>query len=207
VKPVRRDCRVALIGALIGLVALGCAGVSAFAAGPRASSASVGTLNLKLGDQLYVKGARLACVVQKSGVTINFVCVKGTLSSPIAGGYGVGIADKAADLAAVSANSAKVVKVVQEPAVAGATFPVPARKPHAYTLGPTVAVLIGGTHIFCALQKTDRIINVTCGLSSIAAGLQYPPGTYAISLSARTAILFQKKPKGQVKTIAIKAQP
>ena len=205
VRRVRRGHRVA---ALIGLVALACAGASGLAAGP-ASSASTPTVYVKLGDQLFVKGAPVACVVQNSGGTINVVCVKGSPSSPTPGGYGVGIADSGADIAAISTHSAKLVKSVREPAVSGVTFTVRPGKPRSYTLAPPAAVLIGGTHIFCAVERANGTIpiNVTCGLSSLAAGLQYPQGTYITSESSRFALLGQIGSKGAFKTIAAKAQP
>src|ERR1700690_4081880 len=106
--------------ALVGLAAL--AGVSAgtAAAGPDAKAAKIKTLALRLGDQLHVSGSSISCVVQKSGATVNFACVLGTLGGPNAHSYAVGIADKGADLARVSASggSAKIVTVVQEPTIA-----------------------------------------------------------------------------------------
>jgi len=197
------------MAALIGLVALACVVASASAAGPRASSASLSPLYLKRGDQVYVKGAPVSCVVQNSSGTINVVCVKGSPASPTPGGYGIGIADTGAEIVAVATQSAKLVKGVREPAVSGAKFAVPPRKPRAYTLAPPAALLIGGTHIFCALEKASGGIpaNVTCGLSSLAAGLQYPAGTYITSESSRFALLAAAQPKGAFKTIALKTQP
>ncbi len=93
--------------------------------------------------------------------------------------------------------------------MSGAPFAVRPGKPHSYTLAPPAAVLIGGTHIFCALEKANGTIpiNVTCGLSSLAAGLQYPSGTYIASESSRFALLGRAGPKGSFHTLAFKAQP
>lgn len=194
---------------LCALVAFACVGASASAAGPRASSAAPATVYLRVGDQVYVKGSPVACVVQRSSGTINMVCVKGSPSSPTPGGYGIGIADTGTEVVAVSANSAKLVKGVREPAVSGAKFATPAGKARAYTLAPPAALLVGGTHIFCAVEKASGAlpINVTCGLSSLAAALQYPPGSYITSESGRFALLAQAEPKRAFKTITLKAQP
>jgi len=197
-------------GLCAAVVALACAAASTGAAGaPRATIASIRTLHLRVGDQLYVKGAPLACVVQKSSGKINVVCVDGSLSSPTPGAYAVGIAEKAVDLAAVSANSAKVLKVVPEPGVSGAKFAVPSGPTRSYTVAPPAALLVGGTHIFCAVEAATAAdpINVTCGLSTLAAGLQFRAGTYITSESSRFALLLKIGPKGGSKTVAARVQP
>lgn len=198
------------MGLCAAVVALACAAAGAGAASaPRATTASVRTLHLRVGDQLHVKGTPLACAVQTSSGTINVVCVEGSLSAPTPGTYAVGIADKAVDLAAVSASSAKLLKVVSEPGVPGAKFVVPSGPARSYTVSPPAAVLVGGTHIFCAVEAATAAapINVTCGLSTLAAGLQFGAGSYITSESSRFALLLKSGPKGGSKTIAAKAQP
>jgi hypothetical protein len=116
----------------------------------------------------------------------------------------VGIADSGVRLAAV--QPAQLLKAVAEPAVPGAKFAVRSGKPHAYTLAPPAAVLFGGTHIFCAVNSAGGT-NITCGLSSLAAHLQYPVHTYTIELSTRFAIVGEVEPKGAFKTITTKPQP
>lgn len=162
------------------------------------------TVYVKVGDQLAVKGSPIVCAVQNSNGTLNIVCAEGKLSSPTQGSYGVGIADSGVRLGAVTPS--KLVKAVAEPAVSGAKFAVRSGKPHVYTLSPPSAVLFGGTHIFCALNSAGGI-NITCGLSSLAAHLQYPVHTYIMELSTRSAIVGEVEPKGAFKTVAAKAQP
>jgi hypothetical protein len=191
------------------VVVAGAPGGAASAAPARFAAEKLATLRLRLGDRIYVRGSTIACVVQSSRGRINFACVLGSLAAPEARSYAVGIADRGADLAAISAEggSAKLVTVVGEPTVSGIPFPSPARRPHSYTVAPTTAVLVGGTHIFCAVQSTQGTINVTCGLSSFAARLQFPAGTYTVSESGRFALLGKVGPKSAFKTVAVKAQP
>jgi len=196
-----------VVALAVGIAVLGGAGASA--AGPRASAAKVKTLELKLGDRLKVKGTTLACVVQNSGGVVNLACLDGSLSKPIPHSYAVGIANKGADLAQVSASggSAKVVTVVQEPTISGGDFVVPAGGPKAYAVAPTTALLIGGTHVFCAVQTTSGTVNVTCGLSSLADKLQFPSGSYTVSESAKFSVLGKVQPHNGFKTVAAKTQP
>jgi hypothetical protein len=74
-------------------------------------------------------------------------------------------------------------------------------------VAPTTAVLVGGTHIFCAVQKTQGVINVTCGVSSLADHLQFPPGSYIVSESPRFALIAKAERGGNFKTVAARAQP
>jgi hypothetical protein len=206
----RRVRRIRGAGLCAAVVALACAAASAGAASaPQATIASIRTLHLRVGDQLHVKGAPLACVVQKSSSKINVVCVEGSLSSPTPGAYAVGIADKAADLASVNANSAKVLEVVPEPGVSGAKFAVPSGPTRSYTVAPPAALLVGRTHIFCAVETASATdpINITCGLSTLAAGLRFRAGTYITSESSRFALLLKIGPRGGSNTIAARVQP
>jgi hypothetical protein len=198
-----------VVGLLLLTAVLAAAVADDAVAGPHASGAAVRTLRLRLGDRISVKGTPLACVVQNSRGTVNLACVEGSLRSPVPHSYAVGIADKGADLAAVSASgaSAKLVTVVQEPSVRGAAFPSPSRGARAFAIAPTAALLVGGTHIFCAVQTTDGTVNVTCGLSSIAQHLQFPAGTYIVSESTRFALLGKTEPKDKFKTVAARSQP
>jgi hypothetical protein len=197
-----------VVAALSVAAAAGAAG-AAYAAPAHVAAPRVKTLRLKLGDRIEVKGTPLACVVQDSGGTVNFACVEGSLASPLPHSFAVGIADKGADLAGVTASgsSAKLVTVVHEPSVSGASFAIPARRPRKFVVTPTTALLIGGTHIFCAVQTTQATRNVTCGLSSFAHHLQFPAGTYVVSESARFALLGKTGPKGAFKTVAARSQP
>src|SRR5579859_4106066 len=92
----------AAAAALVGAGALGLH-AGAAAAGP-ARTAKIATLRLRLGDQIHVSGSSISCVVQRSGVTVNLACVLGSLGRPDPHSYAVGIADKGADMAAVSAT-------------------------------------------------------------------------------------------------------
>ena len=191
------------------LTAVVAAAVAADTAAASASKPAVRELHLMLGDRIRVTGTPLACVVQNSGGTVNFACVEGSLHTPIPHSYAVGIADKGADLAAVSGSgaSAKLVTVVREPVVRGATFAIPTRAARTFKVVTTTAILIGGTHIFCAVQRTDGTVNVTCGLSSLAQHLQFPPGTYIVSESTRFALLGKTEAKDNFKTVAVKSRP
>jgi len=203
----RNGRRLGLVITLTGLLVLGGLAASAFAR-QAAVASGVSTLFLKVGDQIHVKGSSLACVVQNSSGTINLVCVEGSLSLPKGNSYAIGIADKAASLNRISANgnSQTIVRLVQQPAVSGATFLVRPGSPKSFTVALNTAILVGRTHIFCVAQRTDSVTNVTCGLSSIADKLQYPSGSYLTIISARIAALAQKRPGG-VKTLAGKTQP
>jgi hypothetical protein len=190
--------------AVSAFVALGVAG--ALATDVQASSQSITKVSMKPGDQLRVKGSPIVCAVQNNGGTLNIVCAIGSLSSPTLHSYGAGIADSGVRLAQVEPNGSKLVKSINEPRVSGATFAVRPGKAQAYTVAPPAAVLIGGTHIFCAVD-TAAGLNITCGLSSLAAGLQYPVGSYIMSVSSRFALLGQAEPKAAFKTITFKSQP
>jgi hypothetical protein len=196
--------------AVVATAALVWVSAIALAAGRGAAgTASVRTLQLELGDRIHVKGTRLRCVVQANGGKTNLVCIEGSLTAPVPHSFAVGIADDGADLAAVSASgaSAKLLADVQQPTVSGAAFPPPGRAPRAFTLAPTTAVLIGGTHVFCAVQRTQGVVNVTCGVSSLAAHLQFPTGTYIVSESPRFALIAKAEPHQNFKTVAVRSQP
>jgi hypothetical protein len=51
------------------------------------------------------------------------------------------------------------------------------------------------------------VTNVTCGVSSLADHLQFRPGTYIVSESARFALMAKAEPGGNFKTVAAKTQP
>jgi hypothetical protein len=193
--------------AVSAFVALGGAGASA--SGVQAANQAITRVSMKPGDQLYVKGTPLVCAVQNNGGTIDIVCAIGSLSSSTPHSYGAGIANSGVRLAAVEPNGSKLLRSINEPRVSGATFAVRPGKPRSYIVAPPAAVLIGGTHIFCAVEKANGSIpvNVTCGLSSLAAGLQYPVGSYIMSVSSRFALLGQAEPKAAFKTITFKSQP
>jgi hypothetical protein len=192
---------------LLASGALAAAGAVASAAGSHV--AGVQTLGVELGDRFHVKGTRLRCVVQTNGGTVNLVCIEGGLTAPVPHSFAVGIADRGADLASVSAsgNSAKLVVAVKQPTVPGAAFPMPARGRRALTVAPTTAVLVGGTHIFCAVQRTQGLTNVTCGVSSFADGLQFPRGSYIVSESERFALMAKAERGKRFKTVAARTQP
>lgn len=199
--------RISLVIVVTSLLVLGGVVASAFARQAKIAS-GVTTLFLKVGDQIHIKGSSLACVVQNSSGTINLVCVEGSLSLPKGNSYATGIADKAASLNRISANgnSQTIVRLVKQPAISGATFLVRPGAAKSFTVALNTAILVGGTHIFCAAQRTDNAINVTCGLSSIAAKLQYPNGSYLTIISGQIAALAQRQ-RGGVKTLAGKTQP
>jgi hypothetical protein len=195
--------------ALAGTAAIAGMNAGAAAAGPAIKAAKISTLRLRLGDQVHVAGSSISCVVQKSGTIVNFTCVLGSLSSPHAHSYAVGIADRATDLARVSAGggSVKIVTVVAEPAISGSAFPSPSRRPKAFTVAPTTAILVGGTHVFCAVQSTSGTINVTCGLSSFEDKLEFPVGTYSVAESGKFALLAKVQRTHDFKPVSVRAQP
>jgi len=200
--------RSAAAAALTGVVALaGAAG--ALADGHRAHAAKVRTVRVRLGDHLVVAGSPLQCIVQRSSGTVNLTCAYGTLSSPVLHSYAVAIADRGADIAQLTRGgaSAKLITIVQEPRLSGAPFTSPTRAPRVLTVAPTTAVLVGGTHIFCAVQRTGGTVNVTCGLSTLARRLQFPTGSYTVSESAKFALLGKVAPHNGFKTVSARQQP
>lgn len=186
------------------------ASATALSATALAAASSPPTYSLKVNDQIFVKGTSIACVIQSSSGTINLVCVDGSLSAPKGGSYAVGIADKAASLNQISANgsSQKVVKLSLQPAVAGSKFPVRSGPAKSFTIppSPSAALLIGGTHLFCVVQKTGAV-NVTCGVSSIADKLQYPTGSYVTVFSPKLVVLAQRVLNGGIKAVVSRNQP
>src|SRR5579871_4674462 len=163
------------------------AGVASAGAG--AVPASIRTYDLKLGDIVVVKGAPIQCVVQRNRGVLNLTCVKGTLASPVRHSYAVGIADRAADLATITAGAARLDTLVSEPALHGPLFAVRPGSPRRFTIAPVAALLVGGTHIFCAIDRATGSINVTCGLSTLALRLQFPPGSFITSISSAFALI------------------
>jgi hypothetical protein len=196
------------LGLIASLAAV--AGAAALSASALAAGSSPITYSLKNNDQIFVKGTSIACVIQSSAGTLNLVCVDGSLSAPKGGSFAVGIADKAASLNQISAGggSQKVVKLSLQPTVAGSKFPVRSGGAKSYTIPstPSAALLIGGTHIFCVVQKTG-VVNVTCGVSSIADKLQFPAGSYVTIISPKVVLLAQKLAHGGVKTVVSRSQP
>jgi hypothetical protein len=206
VSGVRRGGGIGVI-AVVGALAFLIWGAGGAAAGPRASTAAVATYHLRLGDTVSLKGTTIECVVQKQNGIINFACLKGGLSSPMQGSYAVGIADKGVDIAQVSGDSAKLLKVVAEPAVGGAAFPTPTRSSQHFDIAPTAGLLIGGTHVFCAVEFAVGVRNVTCGLSSLALRLQFPAGSLIASESETFALLGKSEAHGQFQNVSLKTQP
>ena len=189
---------------LICLVAvLAAAGGAAQPSGARSGGK---LLRLAPGDQVAVPGTSLRCAVSASSGPTTIVCGVGTAQSPRAGSYSFAVADTALLVLKASATSTPVqVKRVPEPAGPSATYPGPATGGKTYSAPVGTVATVGGTHIFCAVERLQGKTYVTCGPADGSA--RFFVKSYIGAVSEKDLVVIRKLDQKRTAMILTRHQP
>jgi hypothetical protein len=183
------------------LCVLGAAGLGAGSAGGAASSK---LYRLGAGDQFSIKGTALHCAISAS-MPVTTVCGLGT-ASPRPGTYAFAVADSALlVLKASSAGTPVEVKREPEPRGSGPTFPGVSAAGHTITVGLNAVVTVGGTHVFCAVERQGGQTFVTCGPATASASFFVK--SYVGAVSAHTLYVIQKLDQKRTRTALTEHEP
>jgi len=187
-----------LTAAIVAVVAVPVAAGATTTGGAR-------VLRLNPGDQLAVGGTHLHCSVSQRA-PITLACGKGTARGPSAGTYGFALADAAA-LVLRSGASGQAVAVLRrrQPAPAGRGTPAHAASVRSTVAGPDTVILVGGTHLVCAVSPQSRGNAITCGLSGPSAGT-FRTGTFFAILTDAQVLVGRKTSTGG-ETVLNRRQP
>ena len=188
-------------GALLLLAATAVVGVCVGAA----SGASVSRLyRLGAGDQFSVKGTSLHCAISAS-TPITIVCGLGA-ASPKPGSYAFAVADSTLLVLKASAAGAPVeVKNEPEPHGSGPLFPGSSAAAHTVTVGLNAVITVGGTHVFCAVERQSGQTFVTCGPAT--ANASFFVKSYVGAVSPSTLYVIQKLDQKRTRTVITKREP
>jgi hypothetical protein len=190
--------------AVVALLAMAGGAVWVGSAAARGGVGQAVLVRLHAGDQVAISGAHIRCAVS-SGLPRTIACGLGNARSPFVGTYEVAVADQAVLL--LKAAQAAPVLVLREaqPKVSVSSFPVAAGRPRTLTVGVGTALMVAGSHVFCAVTSQGAIA-VVCGLTASNSGV-YIPGTYLGVITPRQAVLWKKLPGDKVKTVISRRQP
>ncbi len=196
----RRITALLLVGVTTGLSA-------AVATGAPSSLDLTGNKLLRLGagDRLTVKGTSLHCAVSaKPPATI--VCGEGSAQSPRAGSYAFAVADTALlVLKATSSSTPTQVRREPEPHGPGATYPGPPAGGRSLSASVGTIATVGGTHIFCAVERLQGTTYVTCGPANGSA--IFFPKSYVGAVSEQDLFVIRKLDQKRTKTVFRHRQP
>ena len=164
-------------------------------------------LRLGPGDQMTVRGNEPPLRRLGIGRPDDDRLRRRQRQSPRPGSYSFAVADTALLVLKASASSTPVqVKREAEPAGSGATYPGPADHGQAAiraTVG-TVAT-VGGTHIFCAVERLQAKTYVTCGPADGSA--RFFVKSYVGAVSAHDIFVIRKLDQKRTKTVFQHRQP
>jgi hypothetical protein len=194
-----------------GLAVVATLGVAALAAGIVAGGAQSAharpagrLLRLGPGDQMTVPGTSLHCAVSASGGPTTIICGVGG-QSPRAGSYSFAVADTALLVLKASTASTPVqVKREAEPSGSGGTYPGPTTSGSYRAPVGTVAT-VGGTHIFCAVEREQGKTYVTCGPADGSA--RFFVKSYVGAVSQQDIFVIRKLDQKRTKTVFQHKQP
>ena len=190
-------------GAMVGVIAVL---ATAAAAGGASDRSSGRLLRLGPGDQMAVPGTSLHCAVSSSTGPTTIVCGEGSAQSPRVGSYGFAVADTTLIVLKASTSSTPMqVKRVPEPAGSGGTYPGPAAAGASYRAPVGTVATVGGTHIFCAVERLQGRTYVTCGPADGSA--QFFPKSYVGAVSTHDIFVIRKLDPKRTKTVFQHLQP
>lgn len=186
--------------------------VLAATAGSAAASTgnAAGPITLRGGDLVTVRGSSVHCAVSaaSSANPLTIVCGKGNAQSPAPGTYAIGFADTAAIVIKSSASRQPELVVREaQPVDSRAAFPPSSRgKSSALTVGVGDELLVGGTHVLCAISSEQKVPTMTCGLLAPGQGT-FVLKSYVGIVSDKFAFLSRLVSGTKFKDVVAKAQP
>jgi hypothetical protein len=162
-------------------------------------------LRLGPGAQMTVAGTKLHCAVSAGGGPTTIVCGAGSVQSPRPGSYSFAVANTALlVLKASQSSTPSQVKREPEPPGSGGTYPGPATGGTFRASVGTVAT-VGGTHIFCEVERLQGKTYVTCGPADGSA--QFFVKSYVGSVSEQDIFVVRKLDQKRTKTVFEHKQP
>ena len=197
----RRLVGAAGLGVIAALAAATVAG-GAESAGDRSAAR---LLRLGPGAQMTVTGTKLHCAVSEGGGPTTIVCGEGTVS-PRPGSYSFAVANTALLVLKASQSSTPLqVKREPEPSGSGGTYPSPATAGGTFRASVGTVATVGGTHIFCAVERLQGKTYVTCGPADGSA--QFFVKSYVGAVSEHDLFVIRKLDQKRTKTVFVHKQP
>lgn len=187
-----------------GVLVLVIAAVAVVAAGTASGAAASKLYRLGAGDQFSVAGTSLHCAIS-AATPITIVCGVGT-SSPEPGSYAFAVADSTLLVLKASSSGAPVqVEREAEPHGSGSTFPVPSSHNRTISVGVNAVITVGGTHVFCAVERQTGQTFVTCGPAT--ANASFFVKSYVGAVSTKNFYVIQKLDQQRTRTVLSKREP
>jgi hypothetical protein len=163
-------------------------------------------LRLGPGAQMTVTGTKLHCAVSASGGPTTIVCGEGTGQSPRPGSYSFAVANTALLVLKASQSSTPLqVKREPEPSGSGGTYPGPTTMGGTFHASVGTVATVGGTHIFCAVERLQGKTYVTCGPADGSA--QFFVKSYVGAVSEQDLFVIRKLDQKRTKTVFEHKQP
>jgi hypothetical protein len=163
---------------------------------------------LHAGDQVTVRGARLACAVSSGNGPRTVICGKGTAQTPLPGTYVLGIADAAALVFKAARNGTPtLVARKTQPELPGAGIPDSTAAARRLTVGAGAILPVAGTHVVCAVNEIKHAFTITCGLVTSPTAATYITNTYFGAVTHSELLLARKLPGNLSLTVIQRAQP
>lgn len=185
-------------GAVVALALAGGAGSSV-------AQQATHLLRLGAGDQVAVPGTSLHCAVSTTAPT-TLVCGEGSGLTPRPKSYGFAVADSALLVLKASATSSpSLFKREPEPAHGGRTFPGPKAGGRKLSAPVNTVMTVGGTHVFCAVERLQAKTYVTCGPADGSASFFLK--SYVGAVSEQDLVVIHKLDQKHTKTVLQLHQP
>jgi hypothetical protein len=194
-------------GAIMLAVSAGLVAASVAWGAQSAHSRSAGRLlRLGPGAQMTVPGTKLHCAVSASGGPTTIICGVGSAQSPRPGSYSFAVADSALLVFKASQSSMPLqLKRETEPTGSGGTYPGPTTAGGVFRAPVGTVATVGGTHIFCAVERNQAKVYVTCGPADGSA--QFFVKSYVGAVSEQDIFVIRKLDQKRTKTVFQHKQP
>ena len=163
-------------------------------------------LRLGPGTQMTVPGTKLHCAVSAAVGPTTIVCGEGSARSPRPGSYSFAVAN-ATLLVLRAAQSSTPLQVEREaePSGSGGNYPSPATTGGTFRAPVGTVATVGGTHIFCAVERLQGKTYVTCGPADGSA--QFFVKSYIGAVSEQDISVTRKLDQKRTKTVFEHKQP
>ena len=195
------------------LAAAGLSVIAALAAAAAAGGAestgnrsAVHLLRLGPGAQMTVPGTKLHCAVSAAVGPTTIVCGEGSARSPRPGSYSFAVANATLlILRAAQSSTPLQVEREAEPSGSGGNYPSPATTGGTFRAPVGTVATVGGTHIFCAVERLQGKTYVTCGPADGSA--QFFVKSYIGAVSEQDISVTRKLDQKRTKTVFEHKQP
>ena len=119
-------------------------------------------LRLGAGDQIAVPGTSLHCAVSTTAPT-TLVCGEGSGLTPRPKSYSFAVADSALLVLKPRPPPHRRCSSARPSPLGGRTFPGPKAGGRKLSAPVNTVMTVGGTHVFCAVERLQAKTYVTCG--------------------------------------------